>query len=125
MGSYLLLWFPMLVLAILNGSAREWYKQFMPESRARQLSTLSLLVLFTLYIWGVVEAFPPRSDREAVYIGLLWLLLTLAFEFGFGRLRGNTWKQLFAEYDLLSGKLWILVPVWVAVAPYVFYRLTL
>jgi hypothetical protein len=30
---------------------------------------------------------------------------------------------MLAEYDLPSGRLWALVPLWIAVAPYLFYRL--
>jgi hypothetical protein len=29
---------------------------------------------------------------------------------------------LLADYDLTTGRLWVLIPVWVTVAPYLFYR---
>jgi hypothetical protein len=55
--------------------------------------------------------------------GLLWLVLTLVFEFGFGRWRGKSWEQLLADYDLAKGRLWVLIPVFTSLAPYIFYRL--
>ncbi len=120
MLKYFLLWFPMLIIAIANGGAREWYKKFTGELVGRQLSTLLLILLFGIYIFWVVALFPPKSDQEAWTIGILWLFLTLCFEFGFGRFRGNSWRQLIAEYDISRGKLWILIPIWIVVAPYLF-----
>jgi len=54
---------------------------------------------------------------------LFWLVLTLLFEFGFGRYRGNSWEKLFTDYNLLKGRLWILIPLWLAIAPYLFFKL--
>jgi hypothetical protein len=63
------------------------------------------------------------SSRHAIGIGALWLVLTLAFEFMLGRfVSGLSWREMLAEYDLASGRLWALVPLWIAVAPYVLYR---
>ena len=51
-------------------------------------------------------------------------MLTLAFEFLLGRfVSGLSWGQTLAEYDIASGRLWVLVPLWMALAPYVFFRL--
>ncbi|MEW6447103.1 MAG: hypothetical protein AB1426_03305, partial [Bacillota bacterium] len=58
-------------------------------------------------------------------IGLIWLVLTVAFEFGFGHfVMGHSWSRLLHDYNLLKGRLWVLVLLWVAIAPYVFYRLS-
>jgi hypothetical protein len=113
----------MLLLAIGNGALRDLiYKKYVGDLAAHQLSTLLLIVLFTVYIGFVLKYFPPGSSIHAVVIGTLWLFLTLIFEFGFGRIRGHSWRQLLSDYNFLKGRLWILVPAWVAVAPYVFYK---
>ncbi|MGA7982466.1 MAG: hypothetical protein WCA32_19870, partial [Chromatiaceae bacterium] len=66
----------------------------------------------------------PSSAGQAWAVGLAWLALTVAFEFGFGHyVAGHPWASLLADYDLTSGKLWALILVWIAVAPYLFYRL--
>ena len=123
--TYFFLWFPMLLLAVLNGAAREMlYKGYLGELRAHQLSTVTLLVLFSMYIWVVIRIWPPRSPQQAWLVGVLWLVLTLAFEFGFGTfVGGKAWSELIGEYNLLVGRVWVFIPVWVTVAPYVFYRL--
>jgi hypothetical protein len=113
----------MLVIAILNGTLRELVirKQF-TYLASHQLSTVSLLLFFAIYIWFVNVRFPPASAWEALLVGGFWLLLTLAFEFGFGRWRGASWETLLADYNLLKGRFWVLIPIWVAIAPYLFYR---
>jgi hypothetical protein len=115
----------MVAIAVANGFFREaWLVPQLGEHTARQISTLLLLVLFAAYIAAVIRLWPPRSRRGALAVGAIWLLLTLAFEFGLGFfVSGLTWRQMLGEYNLAAGRLWILVPLWVAVAPYVFFRL--
>lgn len=121
---YFLAWFPMLLLAIANGALRDLvYKKYVGELAAHQISTFSLIILFAVYIGFIIKWIPPASANQAMLVGLLWLVLTLAFEFGFGRYRGNSWEKLFADYNLLKGRLWILLPIWVTLAPYVFFKL--
>ncbi len=121
---YLLAWFPMLLLAIGNGALREFIlKKYVGELTAHQLSTFSLLILFTIYIGLVIKFIPPASANQALLVGSFWLALTLLFEFGFGRYRGSSWSTLLEDYNLLKGRLWILIPLWVALAPYLFFKL--
>jgi len=125
MWKYLWLWFPMLLIAFANGTLREaWIRKHTGELQAHQISTVLLVLLFAVYTWLIVRVWPPESAEHALAIGLLWLLLTLSFEFLFGHYgSGLSWSTLLTEYNLLAGRLWILVPLWVAVAPYLFYRL--
>lgn len=122
-AKYLLLWFPMLLIAIGNGVIRESIiKKFAGDSMAHQVSTALLLLFFTIYIYYVIEKYPPNSSLQTVFIGIFWLILTLTFEFGFGRYRGLSWQALLAEYNLAKGRLWVLVPLWVAIAPTLIYH---
>lgn len=95
----------------------------MGDLAAHQVSTVSLILLFGLYIFFIIKKFPPRSGRHAFYIGAFWLVLTLLFEFGFGLARGNGLSHLLSEYNILEGRVWILIPVWITIAPYFFYRI--
>jgi hypothetical protein len=122
---YLLAWFPMIVIAIANGALREaWLMQRLGEHAARQVSTLMLIALFAVYIGFVTRKWPIAGTIQAMAIGALWLVLTLAFEFALGGfVSGLSWREMLAEYDLAAGRLWAPVPIWVAVAPYLFFRL--
>ncbi len=125
MWKYLLFWFPMLILAVINGTARDlWYKKYVGELAGHQISTISLILLFGFYIYFVITKFPPGSATQSFFIGFCWLILTLAFEFGFGRWRGNSWSRLLEDYNILQGRIWILIPIWISIAPYFFYKIT-
>ena len=124
MFTYFLLWIPMLFIAIANGGLRELLvKKWMNDLAAHQLSTFTLLVFFSVYIFLIIRKFPPSSSAKALMIGLVWIALTLIFEFGFGRWRGHSWATLLQDYNIFKGRLWLFVPVWVGVAPYLSYKL--
>jgi hypothetical protein len=124
MVKYLWLWVPMVGIAIANGAVRQlWYGRYLGELPAHQLSTLTGLILFGIYIFLVVRRFPPVTGTQAVSVGLLWLGLTVAFEFLFGHfVAGHAWSRLFQDYNLFAGRLWVIVLLWLTLAPYLFYR---
>jgi hypothetical protein len=115
----------MVFIAIANGAARDLgYGREMGALAAHQISTLTALVLFSLYIWLILRRFPPRSTAQAMGIGALWLGLTLSFEFLFGHyVAGLPWGRLVSDYNILAGRLWVLIPIWLALAPLVYLRL--
>lgn len=119
-----LLWLPMVPIAVANGLLREaWLKKHLPELRAHQVSTVLLVIFLALYIGAVLRAWPPASAGQALAIGLAWVVLTVAFETLLGRYgSGRPWGELWGDYDLLAGRIWILVPLWLLVAPSLFYR---
>jgi len=121
---YILAWLPMIVLAILNGALREFsYARIMSDQLAHQISTITLIVLFAIYVRLLSLKWPLQSLGQAVLVGVLWLLLTVAFEFGMGRVVSNlSWQQMLQAYNIFAGNLWLLVPVSVAVLPTVMYR---
>ena len=44
--------------------------------------------------------------------------LTVSFEFGFGRLvMKHSWERLLHDYNILEGRVWILVLLWTLLAP--------
>jgi hypothetical protein len=112
----------MVPIAILNGALRQgWYGQHLAELTAHQVSTATALLLLGVYMRTVIRRWPPRGVGEALAIGFLWLGLTLAFEFLFGHfVAGHTWTRLLADYDLAAGRAWVLIPLWVGLAPWVF-----
>ena len=125
MWKYLIAWFVMLLVSIANGTVRDFtYGRRMDELTAHQLSTASGVLLLGIVILGFVRRYPPSSGRMAVSIGLLLMALTVAFEFLFFHyVGGHSWAELFANYDVSKGRVWVFVLIWVAVAPYLFFRL--
>ncbi|MFZ5898149.1 MAG: hypothetical protein ACOYU7_03035 [Bacillota bacterium] len=125
MFRYVIAWVPMVLIAIFNGVLREMgYRKYLGELHAHQVSTLTAILLFGLYVWAIIRFWRPESSGQAIAIGVIWLGLTVAFEFLFGHfVMGHPWSRLLHDYNILAGRLWLLVLAWVTVAPYVFYRL--
>lgn len=121
---YLLAWFVLLLVAMFNGALREFtYGKHVSELLAHQLSCISGILLFAVVIRQYVRLWPPVSAREAWQIGLLWMALTVAFEFLFFHyVAGHPWQVLLANYDMSAGRLWPLILLWVAVAPRLFWH---
>ena len=115
----------MCIIAILNGALREKsYGKYVHELSAHQLSTVTGIVLFGAYIWVLTGIRPIQTPKEAVTIGCLWLVMTLAFEFIFGHyVMGHPWTKLLHDYNLLKGRVWVLVLFWITSAPYLCYRI--
>ena len=54
----------------------------------------------------------------------MWFCLTEAFEFLAGHyIFKNSWEKIFNDYNIFKGRVWILIPIWVGIAPYLFYKL--
>jgi hypothetical protein len=122
---YIIAWLILPILGIINGFIREvGYKHLMGELTAHQISTLTGIVFFGLYIWFLTGVWRIESAGQAVAIGLIWLGLTILFEFVFGHyVMKHPWSRLFQDYNILKGRLWVLVLVWTTIAPYVFFRI--
>ena len=121
---YLLFWPALAVIAIINGSLRQFtYGKHMTELAAHQFSTFTGIVLTGAAVWALNRAWPIGSAKAAWTIGICWLLMTIAFEFGFGHyIADHSWSRLFADYNLLEGRVWSLFLAWIAVLPYVIWR---
>jgi len=122
---YLIAWIPMVAIAMINGLIREkWYGTHLDELRAHQISTVTLSVFFGLYLWAIGRVWQLESGGQSLGIGLMWLLMTVLFECIFGHyVAGHPWRRLGYDYNLFAGRLWGLFLAWVAVAPYIVYRL--
>jgi len=112
-------WFGILVLANINGAARQaWLIPRLGEPGGRVVSTLALSGVVLLLTWLTIPWIGPASTRDAVKIGVIWLGLTLAFEFLVGHyVFGQSWRKLLEDYDITRGRIWVLVLLLVLFAP--------
>ena len=121
---YTVSWIGMVIIAIMNGVIRDTlYGKRLGELTAHQISTFTLIVLSGLYLWLLGLAWKIPSSNQAITIGFIWLTLTVAFEFLFGHyVMKHPWTRLFQDYNIFKGRIWVLVLIWITIAPYVFYR---
>ena len=122
---YVLCWFGLAMIATANGVLRQsTYGRALSETQAHQVSTLIGILLTGLFVWLVSRRLPLESKAQAWTVGVVWLAMTIAFEFGFGRyVAGHSWQRLLADYDLFAGRVWPVFLLWVTVTPYLFYRM--
>jgi hypothetical protein len=107
------------VLGVINGAARAaLYEPGIGPRRAHYVSTATLLLLLSVYVRWLTSVWPIPSRVAAFRIGGAWCGLTIAFEFGFGRVVAHeSWSALLDQYSLARGKVWVLVPTWMAIGP--------
>lgn len=105
---YFIAWFPMFVIALANATIREvGYKRYFGELAAHQISTLTACILVGVYVWLLSNYLAIQSAGQALGIGLMWLAMTVVFEFGFGHfIVGNPWSRLLHDYNVLQGRVW-------------------
>ncbi|RIK56692.1 hypothetical protein DCC62_30255 [candidate division KSB1 bacterium] len=122
---YTLVWFVLMIAAIINGALREAvYKNSLGDLRAHQLSTLTGIILLGVVIWAFSRLWPLASAQQAWTVGFIWLAMTIAFEFLFGHfVAGHPWSKLLQDYNIAAGRVWLLVLIWTTIAPYVFYKI--
>jgi NhaP-type Na+/H+ and K+/H+ antiporter len=119
-------WFLFMILAIINAIVREGiFTSFLNELRAHQLSTLTLMILFFTGTYLILRYSEIQiSDQQAFIMGCIWVIMTIIFEFVAGHyLFGNSWDKLLADYNILNGRIWILIPITALVSPYLANRL--
>ncbi|HQL01270.1 MAG TPA: hypothetical protein PK090_10895 [Smithellaceae bacterium] len=123
---YTLAWFPMVLIAVANGSLRQFgYAPYLSELAAHQISCFTAVIFFAAYTWLLSRRWPLPGAAQAFAVGGIWLLLTVAFEFLFGLyVAGHSLERLLADYNILAGRLWVFVLAAVALLPYGVYRLS-
>ncbi len=98
------------------------YKQKTGDLAAHQISTVVLIILLAGYFSFLTRIWPIKSATQAWIIGGIWFLMTEVFEIGMGLIAGASWSKLFHAYNVFAGQVWIFIPLWVLVGPYVFFR---
>jgi len=112
-------WLLLLGFAVINGFFRERVLEpnLGPEA-AHVLATTTLAgaVFVAALLWIGTN---PRgySFRDLLAVGIIWSVLTAAFEFALGLARGRSWAELIEDYDFTRWRLFGLVLLAALVSP--------
>ena len=119
------IWAAFIPLAIANGLLREQcLVPLLGQRLALPLSGISGSILFFLLTYFTLPWLGPQKPRHYWLIGLAWLVMTVLFEFLFGRLVAHkSWRELLQAYDPTTGNLWLLVLLVIAMSPYLAAKL--
>lgn len=119
---HFLLWLPMIVIAFINATLRQLvFVKHVSELKAHQLSTITLIILCSLYVWIIFPFLNIQNAKQALLTGLLWTILTITFEFTLGRLTSKSWSYLLEDYNVITGHIWLLFIIYLFLLPYLFF----
>ena len=116
---WLAAWTGAAVLGVANGVLREaTFARVLDERAAHAASGATAIAAFSAYFSALERRWPIPARGDALKIGGAWLVMTVGFEFGFGRaVAKQSWDELFADYNLAEGRTWPLVLAWIALGP--------
>lgn len=113
-----LVWMIIAVVMFLNGTIRVLVLQpRLGEHVARQLATGAGVAIVLGFALLFVRRLDSPTAADLWRVGATWLVLTLLFEFGMGYVSGATWEAMLADYNVLRGRLWPLIPLTALVGP--------
>ena len=105
-------WFVFLVIAFGVGAVREsLLRPRIGEPRAHVIGTLIAVALIMLVTYAFARQIHEScSISDLILIGVIRRFMTVAFEFGFFHyVMGKPWETLLADYNVLRGRIWVLV----------------
>jgi hypothetical protein len=113
------IWLLFIVAESVNGTIRElWLVPALGDVRAHQVGFVSGSILILTIATVFIRWLHPSRILELLQVGLLWLVLTLGFEIGLGRLiLGYSWNRIAADYNPSQGGLMAFGLLLLLVAP--------
>jgi hypothetical protein len=121
---YFLFWLPMIVIAFANATLRQVVLiRSMSDLTAHQVSTITLMVLCSIYVWFIFPLLGIQNFKQAFLIGSIWVVLTVLFEFSLGRLTNKSWAYLLKDYNITEGHIWLLFLLCLFLLPCLYYMI--
>ena len=117
------IWFIFGIIAILNGTFRNSFiTPKVGEHAGHVISTIIFICVILAVTYLFISNLKINYTRtDLLLIGAFWLILTILFEFAFGHyVTGTSWNRLFADYNILKGRVWSLVLLTEFIAPLLF-----
>jgi hypothetical protein len=117
-------WAAMAAAMSVNGVVRELaIKPRVGETAAGVVSAATGITLIQLIACRALRGAPEVSTRQVSALAIVWLTMTLAFEFSIGRLVDKkSWSELLENYNMLEGRLWPVVLATLVAAPFLWSR---
>ena len=114
-------WFLLALFANINGVIRVYLiVPLVGETAGHVIScfTFSAIIFVVTYLFIKRKSIINR--KTLIKIGLLWLLMTITFEFIFGHfVMNHSWEKLLQDYNIFAGRLWIVVLAVTFISPFI------
>ena len=103
------IWILIAVAETLHGVARTLVVvPILGDRPSRQLGVFVGSAMILGIAWLFVTWVRATTRPQLLAVGLLWLVLMLAFEIGLGRAVGSSWERILSDYDPRQGGLMIM-----------------
>src|SRR6188474_1385773 len=111
-------WLLLLFVESVHGVFRRLVlERWIGDFSARQISVFTGAALILIVSYLLIDWIRPRTARQLTLIGVMWVILTFAFEVGVGRLVGYSWQRIFSDFNLARGGLLAIGLLVMGVAP--------
>ncbi len=103
----LLVWFVIIGVETVHGILRGLFlAPLIGDFPARRVSVFTGSVLIFLVTYVFIRWIAATTRIQLVSVGLMWVVLTILFEFGLGRfVLDLPWERLTEDYDVTRGGL--------------------
>lgn len=119
----ILVWLCFIPSAIFNGGFREYIlERYIDTALANTISGVILCIIILIITWLLLPRLVVLNRKESYITGLIWMLLTVIFEFILGIVTGIPMEELISAYNPLSGNLWMLVILTTMFSPVIISR---
>lgn len=117
-------WLIIIFAEFLHGTLRVLLLQpFAGDFRARQISVFTGILIILTISYFFVGWLRASNNSQLFLVGLLWLVLTVAFEISLGRLLNLSWERIFSDYDIRNGGLMPIGLLFLVFAPLIAAKL--
>ena len=101
----LLVWLVLIAVEFVHGIVRAVFLvPIVGDFRSRQIGVFTGSVLILAVAYLLLPLLKVSDRNSLVSIGVVWLVLTVAFEFSFGHfVFGRSWGDLVSDYNLFRG----------------------
>lgn len=102
----LAVWFVIIVAETIHGVIRALtIAPVVGDFRSRQIGVFIGSVLILMVALWFSRWLDARTAKQQLGVGLIWVVLTVAFEIGLGLATGATTSRIAEDYDILNGGL--------------------
>lgn len=118
-------WLFIIFAESVHGTLRELLlRPYVGDLRARQLAVVTGMLLILAVAYAFIRWIRAGTTTTLLLIGLLWVALTIAFEFGLGLfVLGYSWDRMVEDYDLTRGGFLSLGMIVLLLSPLIAARL--
>ena len=101
-----LVWLIIIATETCHGILRNLYlAPRIGDFRARQIGVFIATLLIFIISIVFIKFIKASGKKQLLFIGIVWVLLTLIFEVSLGRLLHLSWERILSDYNLLKGGL--------------------